>query len=121
MIKSIRWRLLLWYAAMLLVVIVGFASSLYWSAERAAMQQFDVRLEGAVRYLEAALRPFPMRAMLRNMPPEGPFGMPRDGVPRDGFSPREGMQRDYNEKGPTDKRQPDKRGFEGERRPPQEN
>jgi len=52
MLKSIRWRLLLWYAAMLLVVIAGFATYLYWSAERAAIQQFDVRLEGAARYLE---------------------------------------------------------------------
>ena len=124
MLKSIRWRLLLWYAGMLLVVIVGFATTLYWSAERAVMQQFDVRLEGAARYLEAALRPFPMRAMLRNMPMDGPFG-PRDGNPREGFIPRgDGMQRDFNEKGspdkrpPPDKRGPDKFGNEGERRPP---
>ena len=124
MLKSIRWRLLLWYAGMLLVVIVGFATTLYWSAERAVMQQFDVRLEGAARYLEAALRPFPMRAMLRNMPMDGSFG-PRDGNPRDGFNPRgEGMQREFKDKGapdkrpPQDKRGPDKSGNEGERRPP---
>jgi len=132
MLKSIRWRLLLWYAGMLLVVIVGFATTLYWSAERAVMQQFDVRLEGAARYLEAALRPMPMRAMLRNKPMDGPFG-PRDGNPREGFIPRgEGMQREFHDMGPPDKRiLPDKRGpekfaNEGERRlppdrPPQEN
>ena len=88
------------------------------------MQQFDVRLEGAARYLEAALRPMPMRAMLRNKPMDGSFG-PRDGNPREGFNPRgDGMQRDFNEKGPPDrrsspdKRGPDKYGNDGERRPP---
>lgn len=123
MLKSIRWRLLLWYAAMLLVVIAGFATYLYWSAERAAIQQFDVRLEGAARYLDAALRPFPMRAMLRTRPmemPDGSFGPPpRDGIFRDGFPPPDGPPRDFNEKGPPDKRSPDKRGFDGDRRPPE--
>lgn len=129
MLKSIRWRLLLWYAGMLLVVIVGFATTLYWSAERAVMQQFDVRLEGAARYLEAALRPIPMRVMLRSKPMDGPFGT-RDGNPRDGFNPRgDGVQRDFIEKGAPDRRfSPDKRGpdkygpdkheNDGERHPP---
>lgn len=124
--KSIRWRLLLWYAGMLLVVIVSFASYLYWSAERSALQKIDVRLDGAARYLEAALRPFGVRALLRPMPTDmmmmmdGPPGMPRDGLsPRDGFPPREGNLRDFNDKRPPEKRQPDKR-FEGDRpdRPP---
>lgn len=123
MVRSIRWRLLLWYATMLLVVIAGFATYLYWSVERAAIQQFDVRLEGAARYLEAGLRPFPMRAMLRTRPmemPDGSFAMlPRDGMPRDGFPP-DGVPRDFNEKGPPDKRSPDKRGFDGDRRPLQD-
>jgi two-component system, OmpR family, sensor kinase len=129
MLKSIRWRLLLWYAGMLLVVIVGFATTLYWSAERAAMQHFDARLEGAARYLEAALRPMPMRAMLRNRPMDGSFGT-RDGNPRDGFNSRsDGLQRDFNEKSPPDRRSspekrgpdkygPEKYGNDGERRPP---
>lgn len=114
MLRSIRWRLLLWYAGMLLVVIVGFASYLYWSAERAAFQQLDVRLEGAARYLEAALKPFPVRELLRpvpfSFPPGGSPGMMRDGMSKDGFP------RDYNDKRLPEKRSPDKRGFENDKR-----
>lgn len=112
MLKSIRLRLLLWYAGMLLVVIAGFATYLYWSAERTIRQQLDVRLEGAVRYLDAALRPFPMRELLRT-PLTMPYspGMGRDGMSKDG-PPRDGMFR------PEDKRPNDKRGLDGDRRPP---
>lgn len=145
MVRSIRWRLLTWYAVMLLFVIVSFATYLYWSAERSALQQIDTRLEGSVRYLEAAIRPFPVREMLRlnpfSSPP--PFGSPgqRDGMgPRDGSMgpprdggppPREGgppprdsgpIPRgemgppiDLHEKRPPNEKRPDRRG-EGDKR-----
>lgn len=125
---------------MLLVVIVGFASYLYWSAERSALQQVEVRLDGSVRYLEAALRPFPLRELLRLNPfSQPPFGSPgqREGIPpRDappyqgGPPPREGPPPprdggtppfDFIEKRQPGDRRPDKRNendkrFEGDKR-----
>lgn len=137
MLKSIRSRLLLWTALMLLAIVGGFASYVYWSAERAAWQQIDVRLEGGIRYLEAAIRPFPMREFLRVTP----FAPPGQGSPgmRDGFRdgpmmPPEGpgalgpppRDRDFFEKRQPPDNIPDKRGgdkrppIEGEKRPPME-
>lgn len=115
MLRSIRWRLLLWYAGMLLVVIAGFASLLYWSTERSALKQLDARLEGSVRYLEASLRSFPLRELLRQTPFSRPPDFVSPGMPPDGRF-RDGPPRDF-EKRPPDKRPPDSRPFDQEKRP----
>jgi two-component system OmpR family sensor kinase len=126
MLKSIRLRLLIWTALMLVAIVAGFASYVYWSAEQAAWRQVDVRLDGATRYLEAAIRPFPVREFLRLTPFQPPVGSPgnREGVLRGGATmPPEGPaslgpQRDFFEKRPQgdgpppDKQGNDKRGYE---------
>lgn len=83
---------------MMLLVMIGFASILYWSVERSARLQMDTRLEGAVRYLDAALRPFPLRELLRTTPFAPSFGTP-GGSMRDGaiFSSKEGSTRGARE------------------------
>lgn len=75
----------------MILVMVGFSSILYWSAERSIVLQMDTRLEGAVRYLDAALRAFPINELLRPNPFSPPGGPPRDGA---GFASKEGLPRD---------------------------
>ena len=74
MVKSIRRRLLIWYAAVLAAVIAGFALTLYIRARQSALEQIDEQLNGAAEYITATLK---------NLPPpeiegrgEGPFGLP---------------------------------------------
>jgi two-component system, OmpR family, sensor kinase len=101
MVKSIRVRLQIWYAAVLVAVIAGFAGVLYYQVRTSRLHQVDERLAAATRYLEATIRalpphelddrppplgrPFEERA--RNLPANGrraaPLGPP-DGPPRDG-------------------------------------
>src|SRR5262245_23500751 len=74
MIRSMRWRLLAWYATVLAAVIVGFALLLYFQARRARLQQIDEQLAGAVEYLDATLRRLPPVAIDWEGRP--PFGLP---------------------------------------------
>lgn len=95
MVRSIRARLLIWYAVVLAVVVVGFAGILYGAVRQARLRESDAHLEAAVTYLDSALRvlpphelegagvvppPFPHppgppreRAMADLMPPQGSF------------------------------------------------
>jgi two-component system OmpR family sensor kinase len=59
MVKSIRGRLQLWYAAVLLAVVVGFAVLLYYRVRASRLQEIDASIESAARYLDASLRSFP--------------------------------------------------------------
>ncbi|HEX5269579.1 MAG TPA: ATP-binding protein [Gemmataceae bacterium] len=59
MVKSIRTRLQLWYAAVLLAVVGGFAGLLYLREREARLQEVDARVRSAALYLDANLRPFP--------------------------------------------------------------
>ncbi len=86
----------------MILVMVGFSSILYWSAERSIVLQMDTRLEGAVRYLDAALRAFPINELLRPNPFSPPGNLPRDGA---GFASKDGLPRDPST-GPNDKRPP---------------
>jgi two-component system OmpR family sensor kinase len=101
MVKSIRVRLQIWYAAVLVAVIAGFAGVLYYQVRTSRLHQVDQRLDAATRYLEATIRglpphelddrppplgrPFDERG--RNLPPSGrrpaPLG-PQEGPPPDG-------------------------------------
>jgi len=112
MLNSIRARLLLWFAGILLLVIVGFASYLYWSTEHAGLLQMDVRLEGAVRYLDATVKAYPLRELLKPYPYSNPFGPGPFNPPNQN---REGRQRENTARKealvlqPAEKRTPDKR------------
>lgn len=59
MIKSMRVRLQVWYAAVLLFVITAFASALYLHTRFERMRARDARLEAAASYLQATLRGLP--------------------------------------------------------------
>jgi two-component system, OmpR family, sensor kinase len=59
MVRSIRWRLQFWYAAMLAGVIGGFGGLVYWQSRSAQLKHMDTRLLASASYLDAILRVFP--------------------------------------------------------------
>src|SRR3954465_11535920 len=59
MIRSIRVRLLLWYAVVLTGVVGGFAGLLYYEVRAARRAEVDAQLEASAASLESALRLFP--------------------------------------------------------------
>jgi heavy metal sensor kinase len=69
MVRSIRWRLQIWYAAVLLAVVAGLAGLLYLQARSARLRQVDEQLEGSINYLEATLRGFPPHELDDHVPP----------------------------------------------------
>lgn len=73
MTRSLRWRLQVWYAAVLLAVVGGFATLLYAQVRSARFQEIDAALTSDALYLDTNLR---------RLPPLGPDG-PRDRPPRD--------------------------------------
>ncbi len=85
MVKSIRGRLQLWYALVLILVISGFAGILYFRARAAVYREIDAQLEGSAQYLEATLRGFPPHE-LEWAHSEPPFPFPKKGG-KDGSSP----------------------------------
>ncbi len=88
MIKSLRWRLQLWHAAILAVAIALFGTAFYVQLQRSTFSEIDLELLGGARVLEGALRtlPPPMRDGERPMfpPPRFAEGRPGDGRPGDG-------------------------------------
>jgi heavy metal sensor kinase len=77
MVRSIRWRLQFWYAAMLAGVIGGFGGLVYWQSRSAQLKQIDTRLLAAAGYLDAVLRGFPPMDL------ESPRGEPFNRPPPD--------------------------------------
>src|SRR5438132_544622 len=59
MIRSIRWRLQLWYALVLLTVVAGLAGILYYRVRAAHFQAVDRQLEAWAQSLDANLRALP--------------------------------------------------------------
>jgi two-component system OmpR family sensor kinase len=89
--RSMRWRLQLWYAGVLLLVISLSGILVYWQARAARLGEIDTKLKAASQYLDAVLRslpppelagesPFPDEPPPRRRPEEGerrpppPFG-----------------------------------------------
>ncbi len=69
MLKSLRWRLQLWHALILLAVIVAFGGVLFLEVRRSRMDEIDAELLAAARVLEGTLRAMPK------------------GIAKDGFKP----------------------------------
>jgi len=67
--NSIRIRLQIWYAIMMVAAIGSFASVLYFQARRDRLRTVDARLEAAANYLEATLGSMPAHALERLPPP----------------------------------------------------
>src|SRR5438067_13794415 len=81
MARSIRLRLLLWYAAVLTAVVGGFAVILYYEVRSARLREIDAQLDASAAGLESALRLFPQHELTgeeyvpppRPRPEKGPF------------------------------------------------
>jgi heavy metal sensor kinase len=61
MLRSIRWTLQIWHAAILLLVLLGFGSASYFEVNRTRFMEVDAELSGAVHLLAAYLVPAPRR------------------------------------------------------------
>lgn len=71
MVKSIRWRLQLWYAAVLTGVVGGFAVFLYYEVQSARFHEVDADLLAAANYLDTTMRPFPLFMLSGDPAPPG--------------------------------------------------
>jgi two-component system OmpR family sensor kinase len=83
MFKSIRWRLQVWHAAILLLAVAGFGAVLYAQVRRARFDEIDAELRTAASTLEGVLRGFPppvLEGKDAPPPPPPPRG-PRPGSP----------------------------------------
>jgi heavy metal sensor kinase len=78
--RSIRGRLQVWYALVLLAVVAGFAGLLFYQVRAARLREVDAGLEAAAQYLDANLRRFPLHD-LDGLPPPWPPGRPPPGLP----------------------------------------
>jgi heavy metal sensor kinase len=130
--RSIRWRLQLWYAAVLAFVLAGFAGLLYNRARAARLRDVDARLEAAVLRLDADLRvmvdeadkgpprrtgPGPQEGDDRPPPPWERDGLPPP--PKDRGRPPPPWEKDGPPDRPPPRRPPPEDG-RPERRPPPE-
>ncbi|MGA1237986.1 MAG: hypothetical protein ACO34E_14125 [Limisphaerales bacterium] len=57
--RSIRWRLLLWYGAVLLVVLVAFGCTAFWLARENRLGGVDQELDMRLAVLAEAMHPMP--------------------------------------------------------------
>jgi len=80
--RSIRRRLQIWYALVLLATVGGFAAILYSRARASKFEQIDTRLQSAALVLDATLRSFPPHLLDPNRPEPPreppPFGKDKD-------------------------------------------
>ncbi|MFN9434560.1 MAG: sensor histidine kinase [Planctomycetota bacterium] len=79
-LRSLRWRIQAWYAAILILSLCAFGTMLYLESSRAMWREMDADLIGGVRALEGVLRMPP--------PPPPPFRNPGPQVPWDDPPPR---------------------------------
>jgi heavy metal sensor kinase len=68
MVKSIRWRLQIWNAVILFLVVAGFGSVLYGQIRQARLDEIDGELHAAARVLEGALRAYPPHILHGGLP-----------------------------------------------------
>ena len=61
MIKSLRWRLQIWHAAILVIAIAVFGTAFYIQLQRSTYGEIDLELLSGARVLEGALRAMPPR------------------------------------------------------------
>jgi heavy metal sensor kinase len=82
MVRSIRWRLQVWYGLVLLAVVAGFAGILYYRAWSTKNREIDGRLEAVALYLTGALRSFPLHELDDTLLPPPPPPPPAPGDER---------------------------------------
>jgi heavy metal sensor kinase len=76
-VRSIRWRLQLWYALVLLAVVAGNAALLYYRARTSQLREIDAELVAGAAYLDSALRAFPPRELEEERPEAPPWEEPK--------------------------------------------
>src|ERR1700677_1324790 len=81
MARSLRWRLQVWHALTLLVVVSSFASVLYYQIRQARLDEIDAELHAAARVLEGTLRAFPPHILDDTEGPPPPPPPPRTPPP----------------------------------------
>src|SRR5438034_1266999 len=127
MARSIRWRLQIWYAAVLAAVLAGFAGLLYYRARAALYRDVDARLKAAVLRLDADLRVMvdEYGETLEGRPPPRRDGRPPPSKDRGPppFGPPDRGERPpppWDEDGPPPDRRPPRRDEKepSDRRPP---
>jgi len=77
MVRSLRWRLQVWHAAILAFVVIGFGSALYFQLRRTTFKEIDSELLSGARVLEASLRVPPRPPGFRPGPPPDNRNRPR--------------------------------------------
>jgi heavy metal sensor kinase len=95
MVRSIRFRLLLWSSAVLSAAVGGFASILYFEIRAARYAELDATLDTNAASLESTLRYFPRHELTGEPAPSPPlrdFGMRPEGPRPEGFRP-DGVRR----------------------------
>ncbi len=73
MFKSIRARLQLWYALVLIIVVSGFAGIMYYRARSAVFREIDSQITSSALYIDTLLRNFPQHELEEDrgiLPPE---------------------------------------------------
>src|SRR3954471_9375969 len=84
-LKSLRWRLQAWHAAILLIAVVGFGTALYFEVSKAKFDEIDGDLLVVAHTMEGSLRAVPiplLQAGFRLQPPGGRGFPPEEGGPR---------------------------------------
>ena len=89
MIKSLRWRLQIWYTGLLLAVVGGFGSILYFQMRASKLQEIDGQLEAAALVLDATVRGFPGFELDGKDPPPLPPPPKEKKGPKGGLEPKE--------------------------------
>lgn len=59
MVRSLRWRIQLWYGLLLAIVLIGFVAFVYLRLRELEFRRIDAELEGAANSLVAVLRGLP--------------------------------------------------------------
>src|SRR5262249_14162216 len=109
--KSIRWRLQIWYALVLLAGIGAFAGILYSQVAGAQWREVDESLQAAAQFFDANLRRFLPRDLAGDAPlRDDPFPPPPPDMERRDFRPpppgRESPFRPPDGSGPDPRRPP---------------
>lgn len=116
MVKSLRWKLQLWHAAILVLAILGFSGVLYLQFHRSLLREVDADLLASARALEGTLKLAP-RFLLESGFPDGPLDRPMGrgpgGGPPGGPGGPPGF-RPLDERPPPDRPAGNRARFDGE-------
>ncbi len=81
MASSLRWRLQIWHALILIGVLIGFGSILYVQLHRATMDEIRAELLAGARTLEGSLRSIPPQWLEQDRAEPGLMPRPFPGRP----------------------------------------